>query len=246
MRGENGGAAPKQAEAVLFDLDGTLVDTAPDMVAILAGLQKDNGCDPLPYERVRSHVSNGAMGLVRLGFPEASEAEHERLYREYLDRYEQALCVGSTLFPGMPELLDRFDAHACPWGVVTNKPQRMTEPLLEQLGLSNRIAATVSGDTLPQRKPHPAPVLLACRMMNVAPARTIYVGDAERDIAAGRAAGTHTIAAAWGYITPGDDPAAWGADLVAAGTAELIRQVLDATGLATAATTGDPDADHHA
>ncbi len=244
MRGDNG--APERARAVLFDLDGTLVDTAPDMAAVLTGLQKDNGCEPLPYELIRPHVSNGAMGLVRLGFPHASDAERERLHRDYLARYEQALCVASTLFPGFVELLDRLDAHACPWGVVTNKPRRMTEPLLDQLGLGDRSAATVSGDTLPQRKPHPAPVLLACRMTGVAPARALYVGDAERDIAAGRAAGTRTIAAAYGYIVPGDDPAAWGADLVAAGTEELIRQVLEATGLRTGSITGEPDADIHA
>ncbi|HET6628834.1 MAG TPA: phosphoglycolate phosphatase [Woeseiaceae bacterium] len=245
MRGDNG-AAPERAEAVLFDLDGTLVDTAPDMVAILTELQKDNGCEPLPYETVRAHVSNGAMGLIRLGFPQVSDTERDRLHRDFLERYEQAICVGSTLFPGLSELLDQLDAHACPWGVVTNKPRRMTEPLLEQLGLGERIAATVSGDTLPQRKPHPAPVLLACRMMDVAPAHTLYVGDAERDIAAGRSAGTRTIAAAYGYIVPGDDPAAWGADLIAAGTEELLQQVLDATGLTTGSTTGEPDADIHA
>ena len=245
MTGEHG-AAPDRAEAVLFDLDGTLVDTAPDMVAVLTGLQKDNGDEPLPYELVRSHVSNGAAGLIRLAFAEASDPERERLHRDYLARYEQALCVGSTLFPGLSELLDRLDEHGRPWGVVTNKPQRMTEPLLEQLGLGARIAATVSGDTLPQRKPDPAPVLLACRMMDVAPARTIYVGDAERDIAAGRAAGTRTIAAGWGYITEGDDPAAWGADMIAAGTEELIRQILETMGLATGRTTGETDADIHA
>lgn len=245
MRDERGAAADR-AEAVLFDLDGTLVDTAPDMVAVLTGLQKDNGDEPLPYELVRSHVSNGAAGLIRLAFAGVPDAERDRLHREYLARYEQALCIGSTLFPGLSELLDQLDAHGRPWGVVTNKPQRMTEPLLAQLGLGARIAATVSGDTLPQRKPDPAPVLLACRMMDVAPARTIYVGDAERDIAAGRAAGTRTIAAAWGYITEDDDPAAWGADLIAAGTEDLIRHILEATGLAAGRSTGEPDADIHA
>ena len=245
MRGDHG-AAPDRARAILFDLDGTLVDTAPDMVATLTGLQKDNGCEPLPYELARSHVSNGAMGLIRLAFSHVSDSERDRLHRDFLARYEQALCVGSTLFPGFAELLDRLDAHSLPWGVVTNKPQRMTEPLIEQLGLGARIAATVSGDTLPQRKPDPAPVLLACRMIDVAPARTIFVGDAERDIAAGRAAGTRTIAAAFGYITEDDDPATWGADLIAASTQELVQQVLEATGLTAGRVTGEPDADIHA
>ncbi|HEX2139705.1 MAG TPA: phosphoglycolate phosphatase [Woeseiaceae bacterium] len=239
-------ATARRADAILFDLDGTLVDTAPDMVAILTQLQKDNGCEPLPYERARSHVSNGAMGLIRLGFANASEAERERLHGEYLELYERALCVGSTLFPGLSELLDRLDANSLPWGVVTNKPQRMTEPLLEQLGLGKRLACTVSGDTLPERKPHPAPLLLACKIMDVAPARTVYVGDAARDITAGRAAGMRTIAAAYGYVTEEDDPAAWGADLIAAGTAELTGLLLNAVGLDDCSTFGGTDADIHA
>lgn len=239
-------ANPRRADAILFDLDGTLVDTAPDMVAILTQLQKDNGCAPLPYEVARSHVSNGAMGLIRLGFARASDPERDRLHRDYLERYEQAVCVGSTLFPGLSELLDRLDAHARPWGIVTNKPRRMTEPLLEQLGLAGRIACTISGDSLPERKPHPAPLLLACRMMDVAPARVVFVGDAARDIEAGRAAGTGTIAAAFGYIMQGDDPAGWGADLVAASTEELTEQVLRAVGLEHGSTIGGSDADIHA
>jgi N-acetyl-D-muramate 6-phosphate phosphatase len=239
-------ANPRRADAILFDLDGTLVDTAPDMVAILTQLQKDHGCEPLPYELARSHVSNGAMGLVRLAFGQADDAERERLYREYLERYEQAVCVGSTLFPGLAELLDTLDADGRPWGVVTNKPQRMTEPLLAHLGLAGRSAATISGDSLPQRKPHPAPLLLACRMIDVAPARAVFVGDAARDIEAGRAAGTATIAAAFGYITPDDDPAAWGADLIAASTEELSRQILEAVGLEDGSTIGGSDADIHA
>lgn len=224
-------APDRRAEAILFDLDGTLVDTAPDMVAVLTALQKDNGREPLAYELARSHVSNGAMGLIRLAFAEASDAERERLHRDYLDRYERAVCVASTLFPGLSELLDRLDAHGRPWGVVTNKPSRMTEPLLERLGLSERIACTVSGDTLPQRKPHPAPMLLACRMLDTTPERAIYVGDALRDIEAGRAAGMRTIAAAYGYITADDDPAHWGSDHVAASTEELTELILASLGL---------------
>ncbi|HZD53354.1 MAG TPA: HAD-IA family hydrolase, partial [Woeseiaceae bacterium] len=155
----------------------------------------------------------------------------ERLHKDYLERYERAVCVGSTLFPGMAELLDRLDADARPWGVVTNKPRRMTEPLLEMLGLGGRSACTVSGDTLPQRKPDPAPMLLACRMLDVAPGETLYVGDASRDIDAGRAAGMGTIAAAYGYITANDDPASWGPDHVAANTEELTELILKALGL---------------
>lgn len=230
MKGARAGSKHRAA-AILFDLDGTLVDTAPDMVAVLTELQKDNGCEPLAYEVARSHVSNGAMGLIRLAFATASDAERARLHRDYLERYERSVCVASTLFPGLSQLLDRLDAGATPWGVVTNKPKRMTEPLLEKLGLDGRLACTVSGDTLPQRKPHPAPMLLACRMIGVPPERAIYVGDALRDIEAGRAAGMGTIAAAYGYVTGEDDPASWGPDHVAASTEELTRLVLQALGL---------------
>lgn len=219
------------ARAVLFDLDGTLVDTAPDMVAVLTALQKDNGREPLAYELARSHVSNGALGLIRLAFPDVGDAERERLHRDYLERYEDAVCVASTLFPGLSELLDRLDENRTPWGVVTNKPARMTEPLLARLGLGGRLACTVSGDTLPQRKPDPAPLLLGCRMAGVTPQQAIYVGDALRDIQAGRAAGMRTVAATYGYITADDDPASWGADDMAVSTEELIRLLHAAVGL---------------
>lgn len=228
-----GGAAPASTEAVLFDLDGTLIDTAPDMVAVLAELQKDNGFEPLPYATARANVSNGAMGLIRLAFSMLDDAERNRLHKDYLERYEAAVCIGSTVFPGLSALLDRLDEHARPWGVVTNKPQRMTEPLLEKLGLSGRVACTVSGDTLPERKPHPAPMLHACKMAGVSPGRTIYVGDAARDIEAGRAAGMRTIAAAYGYIRPDDDPYAWQADQIAADTGELTRMIVKALDLET-------------
>ena len=215
------GTARGRTGGIFFDLDGTLVDTAPDMVAVLTALQKDHGSEPTPYELARSHVSNGAMGLVRLAFPDADEAARQRLYEEYLDRYEASVCVGSTLFPGLTEVLARLDNEGLPWGVITNKPQRMTEPLLRQLELTERLCCTVSGDTLPQRKPHPAPLLHACRLSGVLPGESVYVGDAERDVRAGRDAGMRTIAAAWGYIVPGDDPARWQADVIAREPREL-------------------------
>lgn len=218
-------------DAVLFDLDGTLVDTAPDMVAVLSQLQQDHGIEPLPYERARANVSNGAIGLLRLAFPGVDGAEFDGLHREYLDRYEESVCVESRLFPDLPQLLDALDERRCPWGIVTNKPRRMTEPLLAALGLSNRICCAVSGDTLPQRKPDPAPLLLACRQAGARPDRTVYVGDAARDMQAARAAGMATIAAAYGYIVPGDDPVAWQADAVAADTQDLATLLLKAVTL---------------
>jgi len=211
--------------AVLFDLDGTLVDTAPDMVAVLDDLQKMEGQVPLPYATARAQVSNGAAVLIHLAFPDADEANHERLRLQYLENYQAAVCVHSALFPGLAELLDILDAEQYPWGVVTNKPARMTDPLLAGLGLGLRAACAISGDTLEQRKPHPAPLLLASEQTGVAPQRTVYVGDAARDIEAGRAAGMITIAVEYGYISD-DDPRSWNANHIAANTAELTKMLL--------------------
>jgi phosphoglycolate phosphatase len=213
-------------EAILFDLDGTLVDTAPDMVATLHGMQKDRGIAQLPYELARSHVSKGALGLLRLAFPEADSAQKEELRQEFLDRYESVVCVDSTVFPKLGELLDELDAAGRPWGIVTNKPKRMTEPLLEGLGIGSRAACSISGDTIPQRKPDPAPLLLASRQIGVPSEKTVYIGDSVGDINAGRAAGMFTIAATYGYIPVEDDPASWQADLVAADTEELAHYLL--------------------
>ena len=218
-------------EAILFDLDGTLVDTAPDMVAALIDIQKSEGHETVSYDVARTYVSHGATGLISLGFPEVSAHEHERLRLEFLERYERAVCVHSTLFPGLDELLDVFDAAGLPWGIVTNKPARMTMPLLEALGIGVRSASTISGDTIPQRKPDPAPLLLASRETGVAPHRTVYVGDAARDIEAGRAAGMFTIAATYGYVTADDDPAAWNADEIAVDTQELAHLLLKGVNL---------------
>lgn len=218
-------------DAVLFDLDGTLVDTAPDMVAVLSRMQEDHGLAKLPYDYVRSRVSNGALALVRLGFPEADDARTKTLHAEYLDRYAAAVCVNSRLFPELGDLLDRLDAAGRPWGVVTNKPRRMTDPLLDALGLGSRAACSISGDALPQRKPDPAPLLLASRQIGIAPERTVYIGDSLRDIRAGRAAGMFTVAAAWGYITEDDDPENWQADFIAGDTRELAHFLLKGVNL---------------
>ena len=212
-------------DAVLFDLDGTLVDTAPDMVRVLLELMENEGREPLDYQLVRSQVSNGAAGLISLGFADVSAETHERLRLEYLQRYEKTVCVDSVLFPGLPELLDHFDESELPWGIVTNKPARMTEPLLRALGIAARAACMISGDTIPQRKPDPAPLFLASEKIGVHPARSVYVGDAARDIEAGRAAGMYTIGVEYGYIARDDDPASWNADEQVAGTEELAHRL---------------------
>ncbi len=218
-------------DAVLFDLDGTLVDTAPDMVAVLHAMQRAHGLDPVPYEVGRSHVSNGAIGLLGIGFPRLDITFGDALHREYLERYAGSVCNASRVFAGLEDLLDRLDAAGCPWGVVTNKPENLTHPLLEGLGLAARSACTVSGDSLPVRKPDPAPLLLACHIAGVDACRSIYIGDAARDIEAGLRAGTATVAAAYGYITDDDDPRKWGADIIAPDTEELAHIVLKAVNL---------------
>lgn len=215
--------SPDRFGAILFDLDGTLVDTAPDMVAVLLDMQKEHGLAPLTFELARSQVSNGARALVRLAFPDADDAQTTELHHEYLDRYEQAVCVDSTLFPGLAKLLDELDATRLPWGIVTNKPKRMMDPLLDALGLAVRSACAISGDALPQRKPDPAPLLLASRQIGIVPQYVVYVGDSVRDIEAGRAAAMFTIAASYGYIPAGDDPRSWNADLVAGDSQELTH-----------------------
>lgn len=220
-------------DAVLFDLDGTLVDTAPDMVAVLMDLQMSEGLEPLPYDLARSHVSNGAAGLIRLAFPDAPQAYRERLHAVYLERYAASICVYSRLFPGLEALLATLDAASCPWGVVTNKPEYLTRPLLDGLALAERAACIVSGDTLPERKPHPAPLLLASDQAGVPAERCVYIGDAARDIEAGRAARMGTIAAAYGYVTGDDDPVRWQADHIATDTRELATIVQKAVNLQT-------------
>ena len=175
------------AAAVLFDLDGTFADTAPDMALALNRLLESEGREPLPFERIRPHVSHGGRGLIRLGFGlEPGDASYDRLRQTFLDLYRKDLARETRLFPGIEELLGSLERIGIPWGIVTNKPEWLTEPLIAALGLTKRAACLVSGDTTPNTKPHPDPVLYACRQIAVNPAETWYVGDAERDVAAGR------------------------------------------------------------
>jgi len=208
--------------AVLFDLDGTLVDTAPDLVAVLNRMLGERGRPPVPYAIARNEVSNGAVGLIRLGFgADLPPDELEVLRAQFLEIYMLGVCVKSSIFIGLHRIFENID-HSRPWGIVTNKPRAMTEPLLDALGLGGRAGSVVSGDTLPQRKPDPAPLLFAARELGLEPGRCIYVGDAVRDIEAGHAAGMRTIAAAWGYIRPQANPRDWGADVVIRHPEELL------------------------
>jgi phosphoglycolate phosphatase len=201
------------------------------MVAVLQELLRVHGEKPVDYDLGRAHVSNGALGLLALGFPDIRHSIGSALHTAYLDRYARRICEASALFPGLERLLERLDAAGLPWGVVTNKPAYLTGMLLDGLSLAARSACTVSGDTLPQRKPHPAPLLHACELGGLLPQNTVYVGDAARDIQAGQNAGMATIAAAYGYVVPGDDPQRWGADRVAVDTAELTQILLKAVNL---------------
>ncbi|NNC77938.1 MAG: HAD-IA family hydrolase [Woeseiaceae bacterium] len=218
-------------EAVFFDLDGTLVDTAPDMVGALQDLQRVLGRRPIEYDIGRSNVSNGAAGLLKIGFPDLDDDDRKRLVQEYLDRYSPRVSMQTIVFPGLDELLLRLDDAKCPWGVVTNKPEFLTTPLMAALGLDGRSKATISGDTLEVRKPAPEPLLHACELAGVRPQTSLYIGDALRDIEAGQAAGMTTVAAAYGYITDDDDPGSWGADIVVTNTRELAQIVLKAVNL---------------
>ncbi len=201
-----------EVDAILFDLDGTLLDTAPDLVGALFRLCAQEH-QPLPdYQLAAQHVSTGAIGLVRLAFPDHDEQKQEELRQRLVDTYATNLHENRLLDPGMEDLLKRIETSEIRWGVVTNKIAELTEPLLEQLGLRQRTGTVVSGDSTDHRKPHPDPLLLALKELGVAPGKAVYVGDAPQDIASGKAAGTITIAVRWGYIIPGTDPNDWQAD----------------------------------
>jgi N-acetyl-D-muramate 6-phosphate phosphatase len=211
--------------ALLLDLDGTLLDTAPDMVGAFNRLRIEEGLAPLPFARVRPFVSHGAASLVRLGFGEPAPAEFERLRQRFLALYAGALAGGTRLFPGCEVLLATLEARGIPWGIVTNKPGFLTTPLLAELGLLARAGCVVAGDTLPERKPHPLPMLHAAALIGRDPGACVYAGDHARDIAAGRAAGMVTIAVRYGYLADDEDPAAWGPDAIVATPGELLNFV---------------------
>ena len=219
--------------AILFDLDGTLIDTAPDMGAALNNLLIEEGLAPIPLEIIRPYVSQGALVLTRLGFSEqVAESEIEPLRLRYLDHYRAIVADDSVLFDCFEEVLDRLEQRSIPWGIVTNKPQWLTTPLLEQMGLHQRAAVVICGDTLKKRKPHPLPLIVAAETIGIACKDCIYVGDDPRDIEAGRAAKMKTLIAAYGYISEDTSLDEWQAegiierplDLL---THPLVREYLD-------------------
>lgn len=209
-------------KTVLFDLDGTLADTAPDLAYALNQVLQVQGKPALPLEEIRPVASNGAQALIELGFGNKPQAVLEPLRQQLIEVYRANIARETTLFPGMQELLDNLETQGLNWGVVTNKPRRLTEPLLEALHLARRAACVVSGDTLTERKPHPAPLLLACQQSGCSVAECIYVGDAARDIEAGKRAGMQTLVALFGYIADTDQPDHWQADGMIESPAEIL------------------------
>jgi N-acetyl-D-muramate 6-phosphate phosphatase len=209
---------------VLFDLDGTLIDSAPDLAGAANAMRLARGLPALPVAHLRPMVGAGARGMVKLalGVLPGDEA-YEALRAEFLDTYERASLVHTAVFEAMHPVLDRLDAQATRWGIVTNKAERFTHPIVRGLNLHQRAAAVVCGDSTPHSKPHPAPLLEAARRAGTDAAQCVYVGDDARDIAAGRAAGMGTLAAAWGYLGQGEPIEAWGADAVLAEPAALLH-----------------------
>ncbi len=208
--------------AVLFDLDGTLVDSAPDLAGAANDLRAEHGLPPLPYERLRPMVGTGARGMVGVAFGLApGDAGYEALREAFLARYEARLLVQTAVFDAMHDVLQGLEAVGLPWGIVTNKHTRFAQPLVSGLGL--RAAAVVCGDTTPHAKPHPAPLLEAARRLALPPQACVYVGDDLRDMQAGRAAGMPVLAAAWGYLGDGEGVHAWGADAVLDAPPALLK-----------------------
>lgn len=211
-------------KGVFFDLDGTLADTAPDLVTAANQLLIARNLAPKQYEVLRPCASAGARGLIGGAFGIAPDhPDFIPLRDEFFTNYEKALLVNSVLFEGVEHLLDQLDGAKLPWGIVTNKSERFTHPLTDLMGLRQRAASTVSGDTTPYSKPHPEPILHAARLANVDPASSVYVGDDIRDIVAGKAAGMKTIAAAYGYCGCEEPPEAWGADYLVRHPKELLQ-----------------------
>lgn len=209
--------------AVLFDLDGTLADTAPDLAAALNRVRAERGLPPVDPAILRAHASSGARGLLAAGMGiTPAHADYGVLRDAFLRHYTETLALESRLFDGVAAMLAALEAQALPWGVVTNKATRYTGPVVAALGLAQRVAVVVSGDTTPHPKPHPAPLLHAAQVLGVEPARCVYVGDDLRDIEAGNAAGMPTLVALWGYMGESLEPEHW----PAAGWLDTPRDLL--------------------
>ncbi|MCB1705131.1 MAG: HAD-IA family hydrolase [Halioglobus sp.] len=213
--------------AVIFDLDGTLVDTADEFVPVVQALRREHGREPMDPARIRASVSSGARALVSLGLDMAEDApEFERNRLRLLELYSEVLGTLAAPYPGIESLLARLQSQGVAWGIATNKPRAYTAPLLQKLGIQPPPGSVVCPDDVRHRKPHPESLYLNCRELGCAPHEAIYVGDHLRDIEAGRAAGMYTIAAGYGYIEAGDDPQQWGANAQAHHSTDLLELIL--------------------
>ncbi|MDG1818508.1 MAG: HAD-IA family hydrolase [Porticoccaceae bacterium] len=202
-------------KGLLFDLDGTLLDTAPDFITALNKQLSLHGREPLPDNAIRTSVTNGSIGLIQSGFNiDPDHREFETLRQEFLELYFANLADRTALFEGLQQVLDECRSQDIPWGVVTNKPWRYTESAMVQLGLMDAAATVICPDHVAQPKPHPEAILLACSEISINPTDCLYVGDHVRDIEAGRAAGTRNIAAGWGYIEQHENIHNWQADWI--------------------------------
>ena len=211
-------------KAVLFDLDGTLADTAPDLGRALNCLLEEHGRPPVSLESARRVASRGARGLIQAGFGITPESNnYAALQVRFLDLYEQAVCVDTRLFAEIEAVLERIETSGLLWGIVTNKAARFTIPLVEAMGLDRRAACVVCGDTTARLKPAPDPLLHASRKIGVAPAHCLYIGDDLRDIQAARAAGMPVLAATYGYLDNGEQPGQWGADALISSPIEVLN-----------------------
>lgn len=213
-------ALPDPLAAMFFDLDGTLVDSAPDLHDALVALCAERGVAAPDYPAVRAVTSRGARAVLATAFGSQGQATVDALLSRYLDLYQATETKRTHPFPGIATLLDKLEARRIKWGVITNKAGFLTAPLLERLGFADRVAALVAGDTLPVRKPDPQTILHACAQAGVDPARCAYVGDDPRDVQAGRGAGAYTIVAEWGYLDP-QDARGWGGDAYAVDAAQI-------------------------
>jgi phosphoglycolate phosphatase len=217
---------PTPPRAVLFDLDGTLVDSAPDLCNAVNRVLADLGRPPVALSRLRQVVSKGGRAMLAVALPDFDAEAREDLLVPFLAHYGEALANDSLVFEGVDALLAALDARGIAWGIVTNKPEGLARGVVEGFGWTTRCKVLVGGDTLPQRKPDPAPILFACQQLGIAPADAIYVGDDLRDIEAARAAGMPSVAALWGYREPHEDPSQWGADHAFEGAAALLASGL--------------------
>lgn len=214
-------------EAVLFDLDGTLIDTAPDMGGALNNLLIEESLAPIPLDIIRPYVSQGGLALTRLGFSDhVAEGEIEPLRLRYLDHYRAIVADDSVLFDCFEQVLGTLEDQGIPWGIVTNKPEWLTTPLLEQMALSQRTAVVICGDTLEQRKPHPLPLIVAAETIGISCAKCVYIGDDLRDIDAGRAANMKTLIAAYGYIRQDTNLDEWQAEGIIEHPLDLLSHPL--------------------